>query len=178
MNRGKLFPGLLVVFLSACNVSVPDAVPPDLQDVTRIRDNADLTAQQKRAQLADLGLSTTLINAVLQDERLGNQYGGDLRTAYEKVTDGRLNALTPDEVQIYADEASDTDSGFTYDLTDEEAQAIVSFFKNNRIATQDDVSAFLDDPAKSVNISKDIPENSLRDLFVDFDTSKLIEKLP
>ena len=63
-------------------------------------------------------------------------------------------------------------------IPDKRAQAIVDLFKDNGIATKSELSAFLDDPAKAASVSADIPDGSLKALFVTFDTSLLIELLP
>ena len=119
-----------------------------------------------------------MINALLTSERTANQYGGDLRSAYDKVKSERFNELTPDEVQLYGDEASDVDDGISFTLTDEQAQAIVDFFQDNSVATRNELIAFLDDPIKVAGISSEIPSDVLNDLFIDFDPDALLESLP
>ena len=168
----------LTVLVGACNGPLLDIVPPSLSDINRIRDSETLSAAQKRAALTDLGLTPVVINGLLDDERLANQFGGDLRSAYEAVTEDRLDELTPDEVQIFGDAASEVASSVNYDLSDEEAQAIVDFFQGNDISSQDELIAFLDDPINVASISADIPDGALNDLFVDFDPSLLIDQLP
>ena len=125
----------------------------------------------------DLGFDPIAINALLIDERLANQFGGDLRTAYTKVTGGRFDLLTPDEVQVFGDEASAVStSGLDVAIKDDQAQAIVSFFQSNNIRTPTDLSNYLADPQNVVPTA--IPSNVLTPLFVDFDTSLLLPKLP
>lgn len=62
----------------ACNGPLLDIVPPSLTDIDRIRESETLSAEQKRAALVDLGLTPVVINGLLDDERLANQFGGDL----------------------------------------------------------------------------------------------------
>ena len=168
----------LALLLGACDVQLPNAFPTTLKDVDEIRNNSNLTAQEKRTALAALGFSPTVINALLTSERTANQYGGDLRSVYDKVKDERFNELTPDEVQLYGDEASDVDDEISFTLTDEQAQAIVDFFQDNSVATRNELIAFLEDPVKVATISSEIPSDALNDLFVDFDPDALLESLP
>jgi hypothetical protein len=169
---------VLAAFVGACPGPLPDALPTTLPDVVNIRDNTNLTPQAKRAALANLGFTPVEINGLLKDTRIANQFGGDLRTAYEKVTGGRFTELTPDEVQIYGDTAQEVEPTLTYTLSDTQAQAIVDFFQNNGVSTKDALAAFLDDPAKAASISADIPSGALNDLFVTFDTTLLANSLP
>ena len=168
----------LALLLGACDVQLRNAFPATLKDVDEIRDNSSLTAQEKRTALVALGFSPTVINALLTDERTANQYGGDLRSAYDKVKGERFTELTPDEVQLYGDGAGDVDDGISFTLTDEQAQAIVDFFQNNSVAIRNELIAFLEDPIKAATISSKIPANALNDLFVDFDPDALLESLP
>ena len=108
-RNSVLMMGALLVLIGACEVPLLDALNPTLGQVASIRDNNDLTAQEKRTALENLGLTPIVINGILGSERTGNQFGGDLRTAYNKVTAEQFNELTPDEVQIFADEASEVD---------------------------------------------------------------------
>ena len=81
----------------------PALVPATLQQIDPIVNSTTLTPQQQRVQLEALGVVPETINSLLRNERTGNQYGGDLRTAYTKVTLPNFVLLTPDEVQIYGD---------------------------------------------------------------------------
>ena len=168
----------LLALSSGCNFPLPNAWPATLTDVDAIRNDTDLTAQEKRAALEDLGFSPLAINGLLRTERLSNQYGGDLRTAYEKVVAEQFNKLTPDEVQIYADEASTVDTGFSYTLTDVQAQAIVDLFVGQEITSRVALSDLLDDPIRVAALSTDIPDGVLNDVFVEFDSSQLLDQLP
>jgi len=154
----------------------PGVVPPTLQDVTRIVSDTALTVQEKRAQLTDLGLAPLTINALLRDQRLGNQFGGDLRTAFDKVTSGRFTELTPDEVQVYGDQASAVAGTFTYSLTDAEAQAVVSFFAQFDLDTSAELSTFVS--AHPEQVPETIPAGVLTDVFVNFDPQRLLTRLP
>lgn len=152
------------------------AAPATLSEIDPIRDNEDLTPQQMRSQLEELGLSPPTINALLKDERLGNQFGGDLRTAYTKVTAPSFTKLTPDEIQVYGDEASSVDEELNVSLTDEEAQAIVTLFQANDLSSPEKLEAFLNNPSNTV--PSEIPDGVLSALFLDFDAALLLPRLP
>ena len=168
----------LLALLAGCAGPLAESMPFTRADISKITADDTLTPQEKRTELEKLGLSPTVINAILSGTRLGNQYGGDLRTAYEKVTTGRYNEMTPDEVQIFGDEASSVDDTLDYTITDGQAQDIVSFFEANEIATVDDLLNFLDDPMSVLSIPGTIPDGVLNDLFINFDTDLLIDVLP
>jgi hypothetical protein len=176
---------VLILFLAAasilagCNAPRPDALPADLDQINLILDDSSLSAQQKRAALEDLGLDPVIINGLLHSQRTGNQFGGDLRSAYEKVTADALDQLTPDEVQIYGDAAeplAEGDSNFTF--TDAQAQEIVNFFGTHGIASSTDLATVLDDPAQAAGLPADITSAALIGLFVDFDPQLLLPDLP
>jgi len=174
---GYLLLGLGVAFLCGCPAeNFPDAVPSTLRDITVIVNDTDLTLQERRIKLADLGLSAEVINVLFSTERTANQYGGDLRTAYDKVVAGRLLDLTPDEVQIYGDGASAADTTLSITLTDAQAQAIVTFFDDMHITTSASLEAYLDQTDASVPDT--IPSGVLQSLFVDFDPQLLLPSLP
>ncbi len=177
----RLSLGLTVLLAAALLGGCPPeefghALPTTLTDVTRIVDDTTLTDQEKRVQLEGLGLSPSTINAFLQAQRTGNQFGGDLRSAYDKVVGNRLTALTPDEVQIYGDEAGAADKTLTATLNDEQAQAVVTFFSDFGISSRDELTAFLDTPGQTVPSL--IPDGVLRALFVNFDSDLLLPRLP
>jgi len=181
---GRCFPvGVLFVVLTACDVPFDNVLPPSREDIQAIRNDSDLTPQEKRAGLEALGLSPLIINGILIEERTGNQYGGDLRTAYNKITGGQFDELTPDEVQILADTATDLDDDVDAidgldELTDAQAQTIVTFFQSNDITSKEDLIVFLEDPLNVAMIPSDIPDGALDALFVEFDTDLLIDELP
>jgi hypothetical protein len=128
-----------------------------------------------RTQLEDLGLDPSTINGLLQDKPLGNQFGGDLRTLYAKLTAPSFTELTPDELQIFASTASSVDDTLDADLNDEEAQAVVTLFKTYDLNSPEDLDAFLGDPANVV--PPVIPDGVLRSLFIDFDPELLLPEL-
>ncbi|MGD8453760.1 MAG: hypothetical protein PVJ57_18255 [Phycisphaerae bacterium] len=171
---------VLLVIATGCETPLLEniGVGPRLDEIDAIRNDTGLTAQEKRTALADLGLSPIAINTVLDSIREANQYGGDLRTAYDKVVAGQFNQMTPDEVQVFGDAATEVGDDLDYELTDAEAQAVVTFFQDNDIATEDDLLDFLDVPANLLLIPSTIPEGTLNDLFVDFDPALLIPELP
>ncbi len=154
----------------------PQAAPTTMDVVNDVVDDGTLTAQEKREQLGELGLSPLVINQLLRDERFGNQFGGDLRSAYEKVTNNRLLALTPDEIQIYADGATQVDDDFNTSIADSEARPISQFFEEFGILSADELEAYLDTPGNTVPDA--IPDGVLRTLFVDFDPDLLLPILP
>ncbi len=156
-----------------------NALPTTLEDINQIRGDSSLSTQEKRTQLGALGIAPLTINALLNSERLGNQYGGDLGTAYAKLIAPNLRSLTPDEVQIFGDEATaviDDDTVLSIALTDAEALAITTFFDDNGLLTPDELEAYLDNTANTVPDT--IPDDVLRGLFVDFDTDLLLPELP
>jgi hypothetical protein len=162
--------------LAGCVPQTPEnAVPASRQDVEAIRDNESLTLQERRETLAAMGLSEIVINVVMIDQRLANQFGGDLRTALNKVSGERLSDLTPDEVQYYADAASGNNGAPFFDIQDEEAQAISDLFVDENINSADDVEAFLDDP--NAEIPEATSRETLQDLFVDVDPNDLVDQL-
>jgi hypothetical protein len=179
MRRIVAIAAIGLVGLGGCAYTISDfeqALPATLEEVTRISEDTDLTGQQKRDALEQLGFPPLIIDVLLIEERTANQSGGDLRSAWEKVSDERFDELTPDEVQLYADAANEVDQRLPFDLTDEAAQAIVDLFEEHNIATQDDLQAFLDDPNSEIPSS--IPNNALQDVFIDFDPSQLVDSLP
>lgn len=155
----------------------PATTNATLEDANRVINDADLNVQQKREQLASLGLSPSAINALLNDERTGNQFGGDLRTAFNKVTGGRFTELTPDEVQIYGDEASaiSTDDELDVEFTDDEAIDVTRLFNDIGITNRAALEAFLDQGNEPAGL---VAGDVYRALFVDFDPNQLLAQLP
>lgn len=162
-------PALLAV--AACS---PSDLPADLgvtiEQVDRIRNDANLEPQEKREALAALGIDPVTINGLLAAERLGNQFGGDLESAYRKVVEERMNEMTPDEVQLYGDATAVTQ------YSDAEAQAISDLFAEQGIVSQQGLADFLDDPAGELPGA--IDRNNLQAAFIDFDTNSVLEDLP
>lgn len=166
-----------VLFLCGCPPETfPEVVSPTLAEIDAIRNSTTLSAAQMRTQLAALGLVPETINGLLKDQRTGNQYGGDLRTAYAKVTLPDFTKLTPDEVQIYDDAAGSVDPNLSFSITDAQAQAIVTLFVTYALTSPDTLQTFLDDPTSE--IPSTIPDNLLEPLFIDFDPNDLLPILP
>jgi hypothetical protein len=165
--------GTGLALASGCGqTDYPAALDATLEEVDQIRDpNQDmLTPSEKRDALAAFGIDPVTINGLLEGERLANQFGGDLSSAYEKVANDRLPDLTPDELQYYADATDTTTYG------DAEAQAIVDFFAANEINSLADVEDFITDPTKV--LPSDIDETSLRSVFVDTSLDTVRDKVP
>ncbi len=176
LATGALF--LLVLAAAGCNPEVfRSTVPATLDEINRIVDNSALTPQEQRQRLTDLGISASTINALLRSVRTGNQFGGDLRTAWDKVTGGTFTWLTADEIQIYGDGASAVDAGddLSVTLTDDEAATAVVFFTDFGINTGEQLGSFLDQGGEPTG---SIDPNVYRALFVDFDPNALIPDLP
>jgi len=168
---------MLFVWASACEGPLWDAAPTTTYYVNPIVEDESLSAQEKRDRLEKLGLSPLVINALLKDERLGNQFGGDLRTAYEKVVGDRLDELTPDEAQAYSDAVAEVGS-MTVSWDDDIAQMIVDLFVDNRLQTREELGEWLEDPANLATLPAKISSDELDDVFVTFDPERLLEKLP
>jgi hypothetical protein len=165
-----LLAGLLARLAGCGATDVTGQLDVNQTQITQIVQNTSLSLSERRAALADLGLSETTINAVLRGERLGNQFGGDLESAFEKITGGSYSTLTPDEIQAYGDASA------LATLTDEAAQRIATFFLTEPINTADQLEEFLDDAGRSLPSGIDATE--LRDIFVDFDPDDVIDDLP
>lgn len=161
---------------SGCGLtSAPDAIDSYTVDVDRIRNDTTLSAQQRRVQLRELGLTDTTINGLLRSERTGNQYGGDLRSAYDKVHGDTYNTMTPDEVQLFGDAARSA-NGPSFQFTDAQAQAIADLFRNQDLRSATDVTTYVNNP--DVEIPDAIPDGALTQLFVDFDETEILDQLP
>ncbi|MFO0838609.1 MAG: hypothetical protein U1D55_08760 [Phycisphaerae bacterium] len=165
------------IFCAGCGANnLPADFTLTTVDVDRIVNDSTLTGAEKRDQLRAAGFSDTLINGLLRGDRTANQFGGTLRTAIEKVRDGQFAALTPDEVQLYGDAGAATGGPFTGSISDEAAAAVTQLFANQQFADKDQIKAFLDDPANEV--SSAIPNNLLRQLFVDESPDDVQSQLP
>ncbi len=147
----------------------PAALDATLEQVDDIRNDESLEPQEKRDALAAFGIDPVTINGLLRAERLANQFGGDLSSAFEKVSNDRLSEMTPDEVQYYGDATEVTTYG------DAEAQAIVELFADNNLNSRADLEDFLDDPATEVPAA--IDEANLREVFVDTSLQDVRTKL-
>ncbi len=168
----------LLALVGGCNGPLSDSLPTTLIQVNAILTDSTLSGEVKRARLAELGFTPAQIDTFLTNERTANQGGGNLRTAYDKVVNSQLNQLTPDEIQLYADAAKVADSTISFTLSDQNAQAIADLFQSNAIASKDQLSAFLDDPAEAVTIPSTVPDGSLKAVFVTLDPTLLNEQLP
>lgn len=138
--------------------------------VDEIRDDSGLDAQEKRERLREFGLSELVINGLLRGERTGNQYGGTLTTAFDKVSDGVFATLTPDEIQLYGDASA------TRTYSDAEAQAVSDLFVVQVINTADELAEYLDNPA--IELDAEIDAEDLRAIFVDLAPDDLLDRLP
>lgn len=159
-----------LILTLACGLAQFPAGISDLEAVDRIRNDEDLTPLEARAALADLGFDEISINALLRDVRLGNQFGGDLASAFMKVDGEMLGAMTPDEIQAYGDATAAT----TY--SDAEAQEIADLFSQTPLNTAAEIEAFLDDPASE--LPPGIDEQNLRAVFIDFDPQDVLDDIP
>jgi hypothetical protein len=169
----------LMLALGCGQTQYPDALPATLEEVERVVDDDSLDPEEKREQLAVLleiedasdpdSADAVLLNALLQDERLANQFGGNLSSAYDKVVGDQLSEMTPDEVQYYGD-ATDQVT-----LSDSEAQAIADLFGAERIDSLTDLEEFLDDPASE--LPDEIDEEDLRSVFIETSPNYVRDKL-
>lgn len=154
----------------------PNVLGATLEEVDAIVGDTTLTPNERRIQLEALGISPSTINVLLRNEGLGNQYGGDERSTYDKVVGDNLTGLTPDEVQIYGQGASSVDDELNIDWDDTEAQAIVDFFAFYGLSSVAKLEAFLD--SVDTTVPNDVSEEDVRAVFVDFDAALLLPSLP
>lgn len=170
LSASLMFALSCFVFATGCGQTYfPDALPVSLETVDEIRNSDTLTPAEMRSQLADYGIDDVTINGLLSAVRLADQFGGDLQSAYDKVVDGQLSQMTPDEVQYYGDATAIT----TY--TDSEAQAIVDFFTDEEIDTVAELETFLDESADQ--LPDDIDEENLRSVFIETSTDDVLAKI-
>jgi hypothetical protein len=163
--------GISMLLAAGCGqTEFPAGLDATLEQVDRIRNDDALEPQEKRDALAALGIDPIIINGLLQAVRLANQFGGDLSSAFDKVSTNRLSEMTPDEVQYYADATDVTTYG------DAEAQAIVDFFKDNSVDSRGGLEKLLDESATEVPAA--IDETNLRDVFVETSLDDVRDKLP
>jgi hypothetical protein len=175
MLRNLLFAtalsGITLMLAVGCGqTQFPAALGATLEQVDGIRNDDTLEPQEKRNALAEFGIDPVTINGLLPDERLANQFGGSLSSAFEKVSQDRLTELTPDEVQYYGDATEVT----TY--SDAEAQAIVEFFNDNEIDSRAGLEDELDSPETELPAA--IDETNLREVFVNTSLEDVRDKLP
>jgi hypothetical protein len=163
-----------VGFAAGCGQTYyPDDLGVTQEKVTAIRTSTTLTPQEMRDALAAYGIDEVTINGLLSTVRLADQFGGDLQSAYDKVVDGKLSQMTPDEIQFYGDATEVTT------FADADAQAIVDFFKENGIDTTAELKALLDPDGDLTpnDIDANVDEQNLWDVFIDTDTDVVLAKL-
>jgi hypothetical protein len=153
-------------------------VPATLTQINRIHNDPNMPPWEMRSRLADLGLDAATINVVLSDKVLGNQFGGTLRTAYDKLTEPQYTALTPDEIQIFAIQASSVGTALNVQFNDDQAQAVAKWFRDNDLNSGAEVDAYLNVPGHTAPPGIDNGADTVRSLFVSFDYSLLLPKLP
>lgn len=166
---GALSLAALIAFGGCGQTHFDAALNTSVEDVQAILDDDMLSSQETREALADLGIDEVTINALLRADRVANQFGGDLRSAFLKVSGGRLNELTPDEVQVYGDATAVTS------YSDTEAQAIVDLFADAGVTTSDGLEALLDTPSFALPIG--IDDENLREVFVNFNPNDVISQI-
>lgn len=154
----------------------PTLGPATLEEVTVIIEDADLTPQERRDELAALGFTSAAIDALLSAEPLGNQGGGDARSAYEKVVAPDFTALTPDEIQHFNTEAVAVADDYSTELADRAAQAIADLFDEFDLDSPEELEAFLD--AEPDSIPTTIPDGVLEFVFIEFDADLILPRLP
>lgn len=175
---------MLVVILSCAGWLAGGCPPEDYSnlvpltqaEITRIVNDENLNPQEQRLQLEALGVSPLTINALLRDKPLGNQFGGDLRTAYQKVIEANLQALTPDEIQIYAAQVASVDSTLGANFSDAQAQDIVDFLADSDLSSAEELATFLAQSPEFVPSS--VTADDLQNVFVEFVPSLLLPVLP
>ncbi len=168
--------GLLVGTLGCPPETFPNATGLTLIEVNQILNNNNLTPQEQRAALLAAGISETTANGLLRNERLANQFGGSLTSAYEKVVAAEFSELTPDEIQYYADAVAVADDNFNTTVSDAQSQALADFFSQNAVDSPADVSDFLNSP--TAELPADVDEDTLQAVFVDFDPDGVTDQLP
>jgi hypothetical protein len=166
--------GALTLLVGCPPEDYASLLPPTLAEITAIHDDTTLSPPEMRSRLAELGLDPVTINAVLQDKTLANQFGGTLRTAYDKLASGNFTALTPDEIQIYASQVNGIDPTISVQLSDAQAQDLLTMFQSNDLQNPTQVAAWLDTPGNFVPSSITDGATVVRNLFVDFDFHSLL----
>lgn len=171
-RRAILMTASVSVGLSAgCGQThLPDAVDTNLARVGQIRDDANLTGQEKRDQLLELGLSDVDINGLLRATRTANQFGGTAETGLNKVANGQLNTMTPDEVQLYGDLVGEAT------FSDAQAQDLINLLILNGLATQDALKTFLEE--NDIDTPAGLNVGDVQATFVDAKPEDFLENLP
>lgn len=165
-----------LVWMGGCPPETyPDVLGVTFEEVTRITNDDELTPQEQREALEELGLSSSTINSILRTTRTANQDGGDLRTAYNKLVEPAYQKLTPDEIQIFADQATELDDEIDVELNDEAALEISRVLIRSDIDSPEDMQTFLD---RGGSVPGEVPDGALEALFIDFDLELLVPELP
>jgi hypothetical protein len=165
-----LAPAALALLVGCGPVQIEGGFRTNQTEVNQIRNNADLTGQEQREQLAALGLDDVTINGLLRGERTANQFGGTENSAFDKVTGDQLTALTPDEVQLYGDLSS------AATFTDAQAQELVDLLATQNLSTVDQLKTWLED--NDIDSATGLTDDDVKAVFVDTDPDTLIPNLP
>ncbi len=173
-----LVTGAVLVLVGCPPEDYGTLVPATLTQINRIHGDPNMPPWEMRSRLADLGLDAATIDAVMSDKPLGNQSGGTLRTAYEKLTEPQYTALTPDELQIFAVQASSVDTALNVQFSDDQAQALANWFRDNDLNSGAEVDAYLNVPGHTAPAGIENGAETVRSLFVSFDYSLLLPELP
>lgn len=156
--------------LVGCGQTNFDTDISNLDRVAEVRDNANLTGDEKRQELRDLGFDEVDINGLLRADRTANQFGGTAETGLNKVADGLLNTMTPDEIQLYGDLVGEAT------FSDAQAQELLDLFVLNAIATRDELKTFLED--NDIDSPAGLEVGEIQATFVDADPEDFIANLP
>lgn len=170
---------IAAAFMTGCGVDVsalPDRIPVFAENVTPIINDSGLSSQEKRDRLGELGLDPVTINGLLQADRTGNQFGGTLRSSYDKVAGSRFSELTPDELQIYTDAARAAGASITITLTDEQAQAMRDVLVDENLNSTSDVEAYIADPGNEIPAV--LPADAFTQVFISLDPDTVLQQLP
>lgn len=156
--------------LCGCGQTNFDSDISNLDRVAAIRDNANLTGDEKRQELRDLGFDDVNINGLLRSDRTANQFGGTAETGLNKVADGLLNTMTPDEIQLYGDLVGEAT------FSDAQAQELLNLLVLNGLATRDQLKTFLED--NDIDSPAGLEVGEIQATFVDADPEDFIANLP
>ncbi len=156
--------------IAGCGQTNFDNDVANLDRVAEVRDNANLTGDEKRQELRDLGFDEVDINGLLRADRTANQFGGTAETGLNKVADGLLNTMTPDEIQLYGDLVGEAT------FSDAQAQELLDLFMLNAIATRDQLKTFLED--NDIDSPAGLEVGEIQATFVDADPEDFIANLP
>ena len=100
---------------------------------------------KKFIAVASTAMLVALTGCLSLDPRTSNQGGGSLISAGAKVAGGSLATLTPDEIQILADEASNLSPDIQIpELTDDQAEVVSEFLQVNNVNTLNDIEQLVE----------------------------------